>query len=293
MKRFQGVMPALVTPLWDDGTLNIPVVRRLLDRLMVQGADGFYIGGATGEGIALSREVRERLTEEVIGHVKGRKPCIIHIASMNFLEALELAKHAERSGADAISAIPPLFYHYDEDDVYYYYRELAAAVHIPVMIYYNSAAGVTMNADFAARMFEVDNITAIKWTSNDYAGVMRLKDMTNGEMDIMNGADDMLLMGLNAGADGGIGTTYNMMLPKIRRIYDNFIAGNGKEALKAQTEAVRVIETFKKYECVPGIKGILECQGYEVGNAAFPMKRYNEEEKKAMFEELLLAGLDS
>ena len=285
-------MPALVTPLRDDETLNISVLRQLIDGLLAQGADGFYIGGATGEGIALSREVRECLTEEAIGHVRGRKPCIVHIASTDFREAVELAKHAERAGAAAISAIPPLFYHYDEDDVYCYYRQLAAAVYIPVMIYYNPAAGVIMNDSFAARMFEVDNITAIKWTSSDYAGIMRLKDLTHGEMNIMNGPDDMLFMGLNAGADGGIGTTYNMMLPKIRRIYDNFMAGNREAALQAQTEVIRVIEAFQRYECIPGIKGILECQGYEVGNAAFPMKRYSGEEKKAMFEELVLAGLD-
>ena len=292
MKRFQGVMPALVTPLREDETLNVPVLRQLLDRLLAQGADGFYIGGATGEGIALPREVRESLTEEAIGHVKGRKPCIIHIASTNFREAVELAKHAERAGADAVSAIPPLFYHYDEDDVYGYYRRLAESVHIPMMIYYNPAAGVSMNADFAARMFEVDNITAIKWTSSDYAGVMRLKDVTHGEMNIMNGPDDMLFVGLSAGADGGIGTTYNMMLPRIRRIYVNFISGNQKEALKAQAEVVGIIEAFKKYECVPGVKGVLECQGYAMGDAAFPMKRYSGEEKKEMFAELLLAGLE-
>ena len=62
MRRFQGVMPALVTPLRDDETLNISVLRQLIDGLLAQGADGFYIGGATGEGIALSREVRECLT---------------------------------------------------------------------------------------------------------------------------------------------------------------------------------------------------------------------------------------
>ena len=69
---------------------------------------------------------------------------------------------------------------------------------------------------------------------------MPLKDLTHGEMNIMNGPDDMLFMGLNAGADGGIGTTYNMMLPKIRRIYDNFMAGNREAALQAQTEVIRV-----------------------------------------------------
>jgi N-acetylneuraminate lyase len=84
------------------------------------------------------------------------------------------------------------------------------------MIYYSPAARFDISADFAAKMFEVDNITAIKWTSSDYYEMLRLKDLTHGEMNIINGPDEMLLMGLNAGADGGIGTTYNFMFETIK-----------------------------------------------------------------------------
>jgi N-acetylneuraminate lyase len=280
MKKFEGVIPALVTPLNADETVRVEVLQTLIEYLLKKDADGFYIGGATGEGLALRREQRMILAEESIRQVGGRAPCIVQVAATDFGEAIALAKHAEAVGADAISATPPLFFGYGEEEVYQYYKTLAEAVHIPMMIYYNPAAGFTVNADFAARMFEVDNITAIKWTSSDYYGMLRLKDLTHGEMNILNGPDEMLLMGLNAGADGGIGTTYNFQLDTIKSVYTNFRAGDLAAAQAAQTEANRAIAVLKRYAIIPATKALLAGMGFAVGDATFPMKRYSDAEKQ-------------
>lgn len=291
MIKFSGVMPALVSPLDANENINLPVLSQLLNDLLAKGADGFYLCGATGEGIAVSPEQRMILAEEAIKTVKGRKPCIVQVASGNFEDAIRLAKHAEKAGAAAISATPPLFFSYDKDDVYHYYKKLADAVSIPMMIYYNPAAGFHINADIAAKMFEIDNVTAIKWTSSDYYQMMRLKDITNGEMNIINGPDEMLLMGLAAGADGGIGTTYNFMFDIIRGIYDNFMKGDLAAAREYQTRAIRIISVLLSYKIIPAAKAVLEAQGYAVGNATFPMKRYSEAEKATIVAQMTAAGL--
>ncbi len=291
MMRFSGVMPALVTPLDANEKINVPVLNQLLNDLLAKGADGFYLCGATGEGIAVKTEERMLLAEEAIKTVGDRKPCIVQVASGNFEEAIRLAKHAEKVGAAAISATPPLFFSYDKDDVYNYYKKLADAVSIPMMIYYNPAAGFHINADIAAKMFEIDNVTAIKWTSSDYYQMMRLKDITNGEMNIINGPDEMLLMGLSAGADGGIGTTYNFMFDIIRGIYDNFMKGDLVAARVYQTRAIRIISVLLNYKIIPAAKVVLEAQGYAVGNATFPMKRYSDEEKATIIAQMKAAGL--
>ena len=291
MMKFSGVMPALVSPLDANEKINIPVLNQLLNDLLAKGADGFYLCGATGEGIAIDPEQRMILAEEAIKTVGGRKPCIVQVASGNFEDAIRLAKHAEKVGAAAISATPPLFFSYDKDDVYNYYKKLADAVSIPMMIYYNPAAGFHINADIAAKMFEIDNVTAIKWTSSDYYQMMRLRDLTKGEMNIINGPDEMLLMGLSAGADGGIGTTYNFMFDIIRGIYDNFVKGDLETAREYQTRAIRIISVLLNYKIIPAAKVVLEAQGYAVGNATFPMKRYTDEEKAAIVEQMKAAGL--
>ena len=291
MMKFKGVMPALVSPLDANEKINVPVLNQLLTDLLAKGADGFYLCGATGEGIAVDPEQRMVLAEEAIKTVDGRKPCIVQVASGNFEDAIRLAKHAEKVGAAAISATPPLFFSYDKDDVYNYYKKLADAVSIPMMIYYNPAAGFHINADIAAKMFEIDNITAIKWTSSDYYQMMRLRDLTKGEMNIINGPDEMLLMGLSAGADGGIGTTYNFMFDIIRGIYDNFMKGDLETAREYQTRAIRIISVLLSYKIIPAAKAVLEAQGYAVGNATFPMKRYSDAEKATIVEQMKTAGL--
>ncbi len=292
MIKFEGIMPALVTPLTADERINTEVLKKLINDMIDKGAEGFYIGGATGEGLKIRTEERMILAEESMNAISGRVPAIIQVASMNTNDALLLAKHAEKIGADAISATPPLFFQYDEDDVYNYYKALAEASSLPVMVYYNPAAGFNMNANFAARMFEIDNVTAIKWTSPNFFEMSRLKDITHGEMNIINGPDEMLLMGLNAGADGGIGTTYNFQLETIKGIYNAFKNGDVQKAQVLQIKANRVISVLLKYKIIPATKAVVEAMGYDVGNAAFPMKRYTNEQKAQIVAEFKAAGLE-
>ena len=290
-KKFTGIMPALVTPLTAEERINVEALDKLINHLIDNKADGFYIGGATGKGLALRPEERRVLAEESVRIINGRVPSIVQIASTDYNQAIELAKHAESVGADAISATPPLFFAYDEDDIYNYYKGLANAVHIPLIIYYNPAAGFTVNAKFAARAFEVDNITGIKWTSSDYFQMMLLKDMTHGEMNIINGPDEMLLMGLNAGADGGIGTTYNFMIDIIRGVWDNFQKGDIEKAREYQIRAARIIYPLLNYKVIPATKVILEEMGFDVGYPSYPMKHYTDEQKRDVLRAVREAGL--
>ena len=292
MMKFEGIMPALVTPLTEDERINTGVLEGLIKDMLEKGAQGFYIGGATGEGLKLRTEERMLLAEQSIKAIDGKAPAIIQVASMNFNDAVALTKHADKIGADAISATPPLFFQYDEDDVYNYYKALANASSLPVMVYYNPAAGFNMNADFAARMFEIDNVTAIKWTSPNFYEMSKLRDITNGEMNIINGPDEMLLMGLCAGADGGIGTTYNFQLETIINIYNSFKNGDIAKAQEYQTQANRVISALLKYKIIPATKAVMEAKGYAVGNAAFPMKRYSGAQKAQIVADFKAAGLE-
>lgn len=289
--KFTGIMPALITPLNADETINLDTLKKQIAYLSSKNADGFYVAGATGEGLALKTENRAILAEEAV-KAAGDKPCILQVASTDYADAIWLAKHAESVGAAAISATPPLFFSYDADDVYNYYKGLANAVHIPLMIYFNPAAGFNVNADFAARAFEVDNITAIKWTSSNYYEMMRLKDLTNGEMNIINGPDEMLLMGLCAGADGGIGSTYNLFMDGIRGIYDAFRAGEVDRARDEQYRTNRLITVLLKYKLIPAIKAVLMQLGYDVGYATFPMHRYTNEDGRRILDELLASGFE-
>lgn len=287
--HFQGVFPALITPLTKEEKLNISALETLLQFEMKKGADGFYIGGATGERLLLDIPERKKLCEKSIEFIGKEKTKIVHITDINFRNTIALAKHAEACGADAISSIAPIYFKYDENDIYNYYKEIAQNVNIPLIIYYTAAAGVNMSTDLFCRLFEIDNITGVKWTSSNYYELIKLRERCP-DANIFNGPDEMLVCGLSSGADGGIGSTYNVMYPLIRSIYDHFRAGNMTEALEQQKKADKIINVMLHYSVIPVCKMILEEMGIAVGHASFPMTRYSKEERAAIKAELLAAG---
>ena len=289
ISHFQGVFPALIPPLTKEEKLNVSALETLLQFEMEKGADGFYIGGATGEGLLLDIPERKKLCEKSIEFIGKEKTKIVHITDINFRNTIALAKHAEACGADAISSIAPIYFQYDENDIYNYYKEIAQNVSIPLIIYYTAAAGVNMSTDLFCRLFEIDNITGVKWTSSNYYELIKLRERCP-DANIFNGPDEMLVCGLSSGADGGIGSTYNVMYPLIRSIYDHFRAGNMTEALEQQKKADKIINVMLRYSVIPVCKMILEEMGIAVGHASFPMTRYSKEERAVIKAELLAAG---
>ena len=289
--EIKGVMPALVTPLNPDGlTLNVSALRKLISYQKHIGADGFYIAGATGEGLVLSLDTRKKLIDESIQEIGKDTLKIVHVADMNFENTKYLAKYAEAAGADVISAIPPIYFGYDQDDIYNYYKEIAAQVKIPLMLYYTPAANTVLDTKLFLRLLEIDNVTSVKWTMKDYYKLIELITASEGRMTVVNGPDEMLLCGLSAGCAGGIGTTYNVMLPLYKQIYELYKAGNMKRALEVQKKTDKVVGVLIKYGAIQATKVVLECMGFEVGDATFPMKAYPSEMKKQIFKEVLDAG---
>ena len=275
--KVEGILPALVTPyLEDNKSIDVEATKKVIDLHLSQGANGFYILGGTGEGFLMGREERDIMCETVVKHVAGRKPIINHVAAAVMSDAIELAKSAEKMGVDAIAAIPPSMFYYREDDIYDYYKKLAESVSIPLIIYYFPGAQKDMSANLIARIFEIDNVTGVKWSSNNFFEMMKLKDITHGEMNIINGPDELLISGLAAGADAGIGSTYNAMLPQFIQIYDYFKKGEMAKALEVQCKVNKVIGIMCGQSVIPAVKHAMGMIGYNVGKATFPLNQMDE-----------------
>ena len=286
--KFEGIIPAFVTPFNEDNkTINVESAKKLIDLHLEQGANGFYILGGTGEGLVMAREEREAMCEIAVKYVNGRKPVINHVGAKNMEETVALAKHAEKVGADAVASVPPSFFYYREDDLFNYYKKLAESVSIPVIIYYHPAAQKDMSAKLIAKIFEIDNVTGVKWSSNNFFELMKLKDMTHGEMNIINGPDELLVSGLAAGADAGIGSTYNVMLPEFVKIYEHFKKGELDKALEMQLKVNRVISAMIAQSVVPAVKHAVNLMGINVGTATYPLNQITDEKTVKEYEAAL------
>ncbi len=288
--KIKGILPAIVTPFDASGAFDQKAMEALIESQLKEGAQGFYVLGATGEGILLNEKTRMEVIEVAVNAVNRRVPVICHVASMNYAEAKRLAKHAEAIGADMISALPPLFYHYTEDDIYGYYKGIANASALPLMVYNHASANGGLSPEMIGKIFKIDNVTAVKWTIPNYYLLMRAKDVTNGEINVINGPDETLLQGLSAGCDGGIGTTYNVMLPRFVKLYKAFTENDMAGALSIQNAINKVIPVICKYEMISAAKYMCGLKGIDVGCAAAPLHRYTPEEAAALENELKEAG---
>ena len=148
---------------------------------------------------------------------------------------------------------------------------------------------MNISLDLFSRLFEIDNITGVKWTSSNYYEMICLRDKFP-EATIFNGPDEMLICGLGAGANGGIGSTYNIIFPLINEVYQSFQSGNIEKAREAQKKADKIIRVILKYSVIPVVKAVLEERGIEVGNASFPMVKYSADERKQIIRDMTEAG---
>lgn len=287
---FTGIMPAFITPIYDDGTLKPDTVRSLLNWEISKGVQGFYINGATGEGLFLSEDVRKELAEISMDVCKGKVKIINHVGAVDTMSAIRLAKHAGQIGCDAISSLVPNYLTtYTTDQVLDYYKRISDASGLPVLVYCKGDVGTTP-FEFMQRVMKVDGLIGCKYTMFDYYSMHRITELNGGDINVINGPDEMLICGLTMGADGGIGSTYNLMGDWFVELYNKFRAGDFEGARAVQFRINKVIAVLLKYDCIPAIKAALTMKGFDIGNVAYPGKVFGAEELQAFRREMTEAG---
>ena len=132
--KFHGSMTALVTP-FKDGKIDEPAYRALIDWQIASGSHGLVPVGTTGESPTLTHEEHRRAVDICIDEARGRVPVIAGAGSNNTAEAIELARHAERSGADAVLVVTPYYNKPTQEGLYQHFKAVNDAIGIPIIIY--------------------------------------------------------------------------------------------------------------------------------------------------------------
>lgn len=277
-ERFHGIFPALLTPFDKSGGVNEASLRQLVRFLLGKGVDGFYACGSTAEAFMLTLDQRKRILEVITAENNGQGAVIAHIGCINQAHAIELARHAEATGADAISSVPPFYYGFGFESLHRYYLALADAVSVPVLIYnYPASSGVTMTLEQIGQLLGDERFLGVKHTSSDFFQMEQFKAIRPDAV-VYNGYDEMFLSGLAAGADGGIGSTFNMMPEKFIAMRRLFTEGNIPAAQALQREANRIIRVLGRVGVFPAEKAALTMLGVDMGECLKPFPSLGEEE---------------
>lgn len=281
-KNIGGIIPALITPFEESGAVSESSLRKLVDRDIDAGVGGFYVGGSTGEAFLLTVEERRRIIEIVVDEAGGRVPIIYHVGSISTDEAVALARHGAKVGADAISAIPPFYYKFSFAEIKAHYYELADATDLPFIVYnFPAFSGVDLDTARAGELFAHSNIAGIKHTSKDLYMLERMKTRFP-DVTILNGHDEVLLSALIAGADGAVGSTYNVLARIFVELSAAFHSGDIARARSLQTEANEMIQVFIEAGNYPSLKYLLTRLGIPCGTCRKPFAPLTDDAKRSL-----------
>lgn len=225
-------------------------------------------------------EERKRLVSIVSDEVKGKATIIYHVGAIRTADAVELAIHGEKLGVDAISAVSPFYYQFKFEEIKIYYQTIIESVNLPMILYnFPANSGVTISMEHFYQLLEEERIIGVKHTSMNLFELERLKH--KGKL-LFNGHDEVFLAGLSMGANGGIGSTFNLMAEKFIQIYHLFHEGRLQEAMHIQIEANNIVEALIKVGVNQGIKYGLERAGISCNGCREPLKTLNDEEKRCL-----------
>ena len=208
--RLKGWMTALVTP-FKDGKVDEQAFRGLVNWQIEQGIQGLVPVGTTGESPTLSHDEHRRVVEMCIAEAKGRVPVVAGAGSNNTHEAVELAKHAERAGADAVLIVTPYYNKPNQEGMYQHFKAINDAIGIPIIMYNIPPRSVIdMSVDTMKRLFELKNIAGVKDATGNVGRISLQRHAMGPDFIQLSGDDITALSCLAAGAHGCISVVSNV-----------------------------------------------------------------------------------
>ncbi|MBF4501028.1 4-hydroxy-tetrahydrodipicolinate synthase [Savagea sp. SN6] len=293
-KKLRGVFPVLVTPMFEDESINWEGFKKNIEHFINQGVDGIAINGSTGEFVSLTKEERFKAVEIAVETVAGRLPLIVGTAAETTKDAIEFTKQAEDAGADASLLINSYYAHPNEEEIYQHFKATAEAVNFPVMIYNNpGTSGVDISVETILRTGrDVENITHIKESSGEIRNVRDISRKGKGFIQTFCGADDMVLESFLVGSVGWISVAGNIAPKLAKNMFDAQANGDLEKAWALYDQLLPLcnfLEADGKY--VQIVKRAMDLQGLAGGPARKPRYGLTDEEDATLQEIMKSIGV--
>ncbi|MGM4905129.1 4-hydroxy-tetrahydrodipicolinate synthase [Tardiphaga sp. 866_E4_N2_1] len=289
--NFRGSYTALVTP-FKDGALDEAGFRALVSWQMAEGSNGLVPVGTTGESPTLSHEEHYKVVEWCIDEAKGRVPVIAGAGSNSTKEAVALAKHAEKAGADAVLVVTPYYNKPTQEGMYQHFKAVNDAIGIPIIIYNIPPRSVVdMSVDTMARLYELKNIAGVKDATADLARVSKQRHAMGPDFIQMSGEDMTALAYMAAGGHGCISVTANVAPKLCAELMSLVLKGDYAGALKVQDRLTPLHDTIFKEPGLAGAKHGLALLGRIKEEVRLPLMTVTPPTGKVIRDAMVFAGL--
>jgi 4-hydroxy-tetrahydrodipicolinate synthase len=290
-KEISGVLTALATPFDRDELIDVPILKRVVDRSINGGVDGVVAGGSTGEFASLSSEERILLVDTVVQHTAGRVPVIAQTGATTTREAIRLSRAAEASGADVLMLVTPYYEALSLEETVHYIKEVTAAVDLPVMLYnIPDATGVNLDADTIGSLArESDQIRYVKDSSANWEQGLQLIHHHGDVIRTFIGWDSYTYSALAEGAAGVMAGAANVIPAELVAVSRAIANGDLADGLAQWKRIYPVIDALISVPFIAAVKAGLRLQGEAVGVPRGPVQDLPESAMRRI--ELALAEL--
>ena len=270
MTAYEGIFPAIATPMSSDGTLNETAFREVMEFNIQAGVGGFWVAGGNGESVLLSDEENMRIAEIASDQNRGRINNIMHVGAPTTKSAVKLAEHAAKAGAEAICCVPPFFYRQTDEAIVEHYKAVAASADLPFYVYnLPQSTGVEITVELMQKIQDgVPQLAGLKHSSINFANV---REWVKMDLKCFIGSSMLMVPALSIGAVGCIDGPPCAAPELWVAIWKSWQAGNINEAMNAQKKASSFTEIMREAGVHSGTKAVLtERLGIDCGSGRLP-----------------------
>jgi len=289
---FQGSMVALVTPMHDDGSLDLESLAKLVEFHIENQTDAIVAVGTTGESATLDEDEHCRVVKHVVELSRGRIPVIAGTGSNSTREAIALTRCAKQAGADACLLVTPYYNKPPQEGLYQHFKAVAEAVDIPQILYnVPGRTAVDMLPETVARLAEIPNIIGIKEATGDIERCRDIIDRCGTEFEVYSGDDGTAMELILAGARGDISVTANVAPRLMHEMCQAALAGNRDTASGINEQLLGLHQKlFLEANPIP-VKWALYDMGLMPAGIRLPLTVLSPEHQVVLHAELVKAGL--
>ncbi len=249
MNPIVGSIVALVTPMLDDGKVDYPGLRRLIDWHIAEGTDCIGVVGTTGESPTVSVEEHCEIIRVAVEHAAGRVPIMAGAGGNSTHEAIELSRYARKVGADCTLQVAPYYNRPSQEGMYQHFRAIAEAVDIPLFLYNVPGRTVAdLQHDTVLKLAQIDNIVGIKEATGNIERAQWLIKQAPKGFSIYSGDDGTAVALMLLGGHGNVSVTANVAPRLMHDLCRAAVDGQARRAAEIQ---LRLLPVHKLLFCEP------------------------------------------
>jgi len=289
-QKIQGVIAVPLTPFDQDGNIDYTAMEEIIEFMVGKGIHGVFSCGSISLGPLMKPEERKRVLEFIVKVNRERVPIIAQIGAADTRTAVDLARHAQSLGVDAVASIPPFYIPTDEEDMYEHFKEIKEAVEIPVYAYNNLWTGKIISPRLFKRLVDL-GYQGMKDAGENILLHYNYLRLAPPSFNLLMGNETLALPALIMGVNGFTSGTVNAFPELNLELYRSFKKGELEKAAKLQQKILRLTEILSIAPAISNMYACINLRGIKFGQPRRPLRSVSLELQEKMKDKIHQLGL--